>query len=284
MVDGRQQPDFDSIKQVNPYGREYWSARELAPLLGYARSWENFEHAIEKAKVACEESGNTVSDHFHASMKMVGIGSKASRETKDYLLSRLACYLIAMNGNTRKKQVADAQLYFAIKTRKQEIHELREEQEARIETRQRVSESYKMLGVAASDAGVNSNRFGIFIDSGYLGLHGLTLEELKERKGVPADREYLDNITREELSAIDLKNVLTERRLVSDNVSEESQAITTHHFVGRAVRRAIEEAMGPMPEDLPTAPDIRAEIEARNRKTRRITKKRKESDSRDTLF
>ena len=131
---------------------------------------------------------------------------------------------------------------------------------------------------------MNSNRFGIFIDSGYLGLHGLTLEELKERKGVPADREYLDNITREELSAIDLKNVLTERRLVSDNVSEESQAITTHHFVGRAVRRAIEEAMGPMPEDLPTAPDIRAEIEARNRKTRRITKKRKESDSRDTLF
>jgi DNA-damage-inducible protein D len=182
MADGNGQLDFDSIKQVNPYGQEYWSARELAPLLGYARSWENFEHTIERAKIACEESGNSVDDHFHASMKMVRIGSKASREIKDYLLSRLACYLIAMNGNARKKQIADAQLYFAIKTRKQEIYELREEQEARIETRQRVSESYKMLGAAASDAGVNSSHFGIFIDSGYLGLHGLTLEELKARK------------------------------------------------------------------------------------------------------
>src|SRR5579875_1749134 len=111
MADGNGQLDFDSIKQINPYGQEYWSARELAPLLGYARSWENFEHTIERAMISCEEGGNHVEDHFHASMKMIVAGKGAKREVKDYLLSRLACYLIAMNGSTRKKQIADAQLY-----------------------------------------------------------------------------------------------------------------------------------------------------------------------------
>ena len=101
-----QAPDFDSIKQVNPYGEDYWSARALMPLLGYGRNWRNFLTAIQKAADACRTNGQVVTDHFVASIKMVPIGSGAERETDDYLLSRLACYLIAMNGNPRKPEIA----------------------------------------------------------------------------------------------------------------------------------------------------------------------------------
>lgn len=103
-----QKPDFDSIKQVNVYGIEYWSARDLMPLLGYGKNWQNFESAVQRAMTACEESGQIVENHFNASIKMVSLGSGAEREVKDYLLSRLACYLVAMNGNSRKPEIAAA--------------------------------------------------------------------------------------------------------------------------------------------------------------------------------
>ena len=135
-----QNPDFDSIKQINPYGQEYWSARDLMPLLGYGRNWRNFMTAIQKAMTSCQENDQIAEDHFVASIKMVSIGSGAERETDDYLLSRLACYLIAMNGNPRKVEIAAAQNYFAVTTRTHEIHQLRKEQEERLKTRLKVSE------------------------------------------------------------------------------------------------------------------------------------------------
>src|ERR1017187_1544190 len=101
-------PDFDSIKQTNPYGQEYWSARDLAPLLGYNK-WHRFEDAIQRAKIACEQSGNIVADHFTGAGKMVKLGSKAEREVTDYFLSRFSCYLIAQNGDPRKPEIAAAQ-------------------------------------------------------------------------------------------------------------------------------------------------------------------------------
>jgi len=121
------------------------------------------------------------------------------REVKDFCLSRFACYLVAQNGDPRKPEIATAQAYFAISTRAYEMHQLREEQEKRIEARLKVSESYKALAEAAHNAGVQSESFGIFIDAGYVGLHRHTLEELKERKGIPENEDYLDRITREEL-------------------------------------------------------------------------------------
>src|SRR5205823_6439856 len=126
-------PDFESIKQINPYGQEYWSARDLMPLLGYGKNWQNFTTALQKAMVSCKENGQIVENHFNASIKMVPIGSHAQREVDDYFLSRLACYLIAMNGNPRKTEIAAAQNYFAITTRTHEIHQLRKEQEERLE-------------------------------------------------------------------------------------------------------------------------------------------------------
>src|SRR6266700_5314580 len=148
-----QGPDFDSIRQTNVYDMEYWSARDLMPLLGYGKKWQNFEGAIKRAITSCEESGNIVSDHFTDASKMITTGKGAARPVKDYNLSRLACYLIAQNGDPRKPEIAAAQLYFAVSTRANEMRQLREEQERRREMRLKVSESYKQLGKAAQQAG-----------------------------------------------------------------------------------------------------------------------------------
>src|SRR5260370_31394893 len=140
-----QAPDFDSIKQVNPYGEDYWSARALMPLLGYGKNWQNFTTAIQKAMISCRENGQIVEYHFNASIKMVPIGSGAERPLDDYNLSRLACYLIAMKGNTSKPEIAHAQKYFTISTRAPEINKLHLESHTRMETRLKVSDGFKSL-------------------------------------------------------------------------------------------------------------------------------------------
>jgi len=265
-----QTPDFESIKQVNPYGEEYWSARSLATLLGYSQ-WRRFEEAIQRAMVACEQSGNIVANHFASAGKMVRLGSGSEREVKDYNLSRFACYLVAQNGDPRKPEIAAAQVYFAVSTRAHEIHQLLKEQEERLETRFKVSESFKLLAASAQGAGVLSENFGIFVDAGYLGLHHHTVEELKELKGVPPREDYLDNIGRAELSAIDFKNIQTDEKLRRDQVTDENQAIDTHHFVGDQVRKTLAALQAPMPETLPSAPSIRKLVDER----RRAAKKRR---------
>ena len=212
-------PDFDAIKQVDPYGNEYWSARDLMPLLGYGKYWRNFEHAIDKAKIACEESGNAVGNHFDASVKMVKLGSGSERDTQDYNLTRLACYLVAMNGNPRKPEVSAAQQYFAVSTRAHELEQLRLAQEHRLEKRLKVSESYKSLASAATNAGVESGHMGVFMDAGNVGLYEHTLEELKEKKGIPENEEYLDRVGSRELSAIDFKNTLATGKIHDDPVA-----------------------------------------------------------------
>ena len=162
-------PDFDSIKQINPYGIEYWSGRDLMPLLGYNK-WERFEGTIKRAMTACEQTGNLIENHFPAAGKMVKLGSGSERELKDYNLSRLACYLIAQNGDPRKPEIAAAQVYFAVATRAHEIELLRKQQEERLAMRLQVAEGNKNLAKAASAAGVQSQNFGMFNDAGYLGL------------------------------------------------------------------------------------------------------------------
>lgn len=283
---GMQSPDFDSIKQVNVYGMEFWSARDLMPLLGYGKNWRNFTTAIEKAKIACQENGHIIENHFDASIKMVKIGSATEREVDDYLLSRLACYLIAMNGNPRKPEIAAAQNYFAVSTRAHEMEHLRQEQEARLEARLRVSESYKQLGQTAQEAGVQSESFGVFIDASYMGLHHHTLQELRSRKQVPEKEDYLDVIGREELSAIDFKNALTNRKIQDDNVTGLDEASRTHYFVGDQIRQTIKRIRQPMPEDMPTGPSIRKMVEERRRKQKRLQQGTSEGgdEMQDRLF
>jgi len=267
-------PDFDSIKHTNIYGEEYWSARELMPLLGYDK-WERFEGAIKRAITACETNGIPIANHFPGAGKMVTLGSGSQRELNDYHLSRFACYLIAQNGDPRKQEIAAAQAYFAISTRENELHKLYQEQQARLEARLKVSESFRALGEAASVSGVDSAFFGIFIDAGYLGLHRHTRDALMVKKGIPEGEEYLDNITRAELSAIDFKNTQTEEKLLRDNIYGNEEAAQTHYFVGDQVRKAIEAIHAPMPEDLPRATSIRKMVEESRRKARKARKQAK---------
>lgn len=122
------EPDFASIKQINMYGEEYWSARDLMPLLGYSKKWQNFESVIKKAMSACEESGFRVQDHFTDASKGIAGGKGSIQHVKDYYLSKYACYLVAMNGDPRKSPIALAQTYFAVSTHAYEMHQIREEQ------------------------------------------------------------------------------------------------------------------------------------------------------------
>jgi len=263
-------PDFESIKQLNPYGAEYWSARQLAPLLGYSR-WENFEVAVKRGRTACEQVGQVVSDHFRDATKMVPLGSGSTREVKDYLLSRFACYLIAQNGDPRKAEIAAAQAYFAVSTRQNELHQLYDEQQKRLQLRERVSENNKKLAEAAHDAGVLSRSFGEFQNAGYRGLYGgLDAEGIKARKGLEKKEEILDRMGRAELAANDFRITQTEAKLRNEQIVGQASAIATHHEVGRKVREAIEEIGGTMPEDLPAEPSIKPLLNERRRRSRKL--------------
>ena len=258
-------PDFDSIRKISPYEAEYWSARELAPLLGYTR-WENFEVAIRRAKTACEQVGQIVDDHFREATKMVTTGSRARREIKDFLLSRFACYLIAQNGDPRKPEIAVAQTYFAVSTRQNELHQLYEEQQKRLELRERVSQNNLKLEEAAHQAGVLSRSFGEFHNAGYRGLYGgLNAQDIKARKGLDAREEILDHMGRAELAANDFRITQTEERLRKERVIGQAAAINTHNEVGRKVRAAIEDIGGTMPEILPPEPSIKPLLQQRKR-------------------
>ncbi len=277
-------PDFESIKCINPYGIEYWSARDLAPLLGYNR-WERFEVAVQRAMIACEQAGQIVDDHFRASSKMVSLGSRAERGIKDYFLSRFACYLIAQNGDPRKPEIAAAQAYFAISTRQNELNQLLQEQEERLNLRERVSENNKTLASAAYASGVLSQNFGMFQNAGYKGLYGgLDVADIKERKGISQREDVLDRMGRAELAANDFRITQTEERLRKEGIIGQSPAIDVHHEVGKKVRKAIDDIGGTMPEDLKPEPSIKPLLEERRRKRRKQAQKQVTEAEKSNLF
>jgi DNA-damage-inducible protein D len=164
---------FENLKQVNSHGAEYWSARDLQSLLGYSQ-WRRFEQAIERAIAACEQSGNNFKYHFAGAGKMVFLGSGSAREVPDFHLSRFACYLIAQNGDPRKPEIAEAQKYFAIQTRRQELSDQLAADLERLELRKQTAIEFKALSSAAQQAGVQSKMFGVFHDAGYKGLYDLS--------------------------------------------------------------------------------------------------------------
>jgi DNA-damage-inducible protein D len=274
-----QSPDFESIKQISPYQAEYWSARDLAPLLGYNK-WQNFEVAIQRAMTACEQVGQISSDHFTEASKAI-IGGKGAKQTvKDYLLSRFACYLIAQNGDPRKKEIAEAQTYFAVSTRKQELAQLLEEQEERLKLRERVTENNKALSQAASQAGVLSQNFGVFQNAGYKGLYGgLGVTDIKERKQIDQREDLLDRMGRAELAANDFRITQTEERLRKEGTIGQTNAMDVHHEVGDKVRKAIKDIGGTMPEDLAPEPSIKPLLDAKNRKRKKLPSKSNQDDT-----
>ena len=235
---------FEDIKHVDENGLEFWYARELMTILQYA-NWQNFEKIIEKAKIACKNSSINVLDHFTDVDKMVQIGSGAERKQKDYKLTRYAGYLIAQNGDSRKKVIALAQTYFAIQTRKQEISEKEysslTEDEKRFYQRDLTRKGNYSLNQTAKKSGVKN--FDKFHNAGYKGLYnGETADDIAKRKGLRYREDILDNMGSEELAANLFRITQTESRLKKDKVDTEKQACDTHNKIGKIVRKAIKEA------------------------------------------
>ena len=254
---------FESIKHVDDDGNEYWYARELQKVLEYTQ-WRKFVGVINKAINACKTSNYKVSDHFVGAGKMVDIGSNTSRNIEDYKLSRYACYLIAQNGDSRKKVIALAQTYFAIQTRKQELLELEynslTEDEKRFYQRDLTKKGNYSLNQTAKKAGVKN--FDKFHNAGYKGLYnGETANDIAKRKKLRYREDILDNMGSEELADNIFRIAQTDAKLKRDNVDNEYTANSVHFEVGKKVRNTIKELGGTMPEDLPTPDKSLQELE-----------------------
>jgi DNA-damage-inducible protein D len=252
---GKEYKRFEDIKHIRDDGSEYWSARELAPVLDYAK-WENFQKTISRAMIACENSGHSVSDDFPEVRKIVEAGA-TSKPKKDYELSRYACYLIVQNGDPRKEVIALGQTYFAIQTYRQELADhfnQLDEDRRRLVVRGDIKQWNQLLAETAHDAGVITNEeFAIFQNAGYMGLYGgLDVDDIHNKKGLTINQKILDYMGSTELIANLFRISQTEEKLRKDNIQGADKATQTHYAVGREVRKAIEKIGGTMPEDLPT--------------------------------
>lgn len=247
---------FEQIKKIRDDGTEYWNARELSEVLQY-KKWENFSKVIDRAKLACKNSGFEVQNHFPKVRKMVKIGSNTIRELLDYELSRYACYLIVQNGDPRKEVIALGQTYFAIQTRRQEVADYfnqLDEDNKRLVIRGDVKQWNQMLLEAAHNAGVITNEeYAEFQNAGYMGLYGgLTVDDIHKRKRLKDNEKILDFMGSTELIANLFRISQTEEKLQRDKVHSCSKATDTHYEVGTKVRKAIEDIGGTMPENLQT--------------------------------
>ncbi len=255
---------FEDAAQINKDGIEFWTARSLQKLLQYS-DYRNFINIIDKAKTACVNSGQRVDDHFVDVTDMIEIGKGAVREIDDVYISRYGCYLIAQNGDPKKKPVAFAQTYFAIQARRQEIaddtatHYSRlSEDQKRLLLRDEIQAHNKYLASAAKDAGVvDPIDYAVFQTHGYQGLYGgLDRAGIQRRKGLAASQPILDHMGSTELAANLFRATQTEEKLRREGIKGKNAANQAHHDVGQTVRKAIAEIGGTMPENLPAAEDI----------------------------
>ena len=263
---------FESIKHIDEDGNEYWLARELMEILEYVK-WQKFQNAIEQAKLSCEKSGYNVVEHFTQAGKMINLAKGAQRKILDYKLTRYACYLIVQNGDSRKKNIALGQTYFAIQTRKQEINEKEynelTEDEKRFYQRNLTRKGNYSLNQIAKKAGVKN--FDQFHNAGYKGLYnGETADDIAKRKGLRYREDILDNMGSEELAANLFRITQTESKLKRDDIHSEKDANKTHYNIGKNIREVIAKNGGPMPEDLPTPKKSLKELEKEKREQAKI--------------
>ncbi len=259
---------FEDIKHIDNNGNEYWYARELQNILEYTQ-WRRFENVINKAKIACKNSNIKVDDHFANVGKMVDIGSNTKRITKDYRLTRYACYLIAQNGDSRKEVIALAQTYFAIQTRKQELSEKEynelTEDEKRLYRRNQARKGNYNLNKTAVKSGVKD--LARFHNAGYKGLYnGETADDIFKRKKLRYREDILDNMGSEELADNIFRIAQTDAKLKRDNVDNEYKANYVHYEVGKEIRNSIKRLGGTMPENLSTPYKSLKELEKENKK------------------
>ena len=254
---GQIKEKFDLVIHSDEHARiEFWYARELMPLLGYER-WENFDKAISRAMDSCETGGVAVPDHFREVTKMIATGKNAHRPVKDYMLTRYACYLVAQNGDPQKEEIAFAQSYFAVQTRKQELIEERIALIERTEARGRLRESEKRLSQNIYERGVDDAGFGRIRSKGDRALFGgYTTQDMKNRLGVKDTRPLADFLPTLTIAA---KNLATE--MTNYNVEEKDlqgeYAITDEHVQNNLSVREVLGQRGIKPENLPPAEDIK---------------------------
>ena len=274
---------FESIKHFDENGTEYWTARSLWKILEYTE-YRHFLPVIEKAKIACENSGQRIENNFEDILEMVEIGSGAERPVESVKLSRYACYLILQNADPSKTIVAQGQTYFAIQTRIAEVQQMKEyqelsdEEEKRLFLRTELQKHNSQLASAAKDAGVIDSRdYAIFQNYGYQGLYGgMTAKDIHAKKGLKKSQKILDHMGSTELAANLFRATQTEEKLRRENIKGKQKANMTHYEVGAKVRQTIKELGGTMPEDLPTVENIK-QIE-KKKKQKQLKSKKKEAD------
>lgn len=254
---GKLKKIFDDVIHISEDGAiEFWYARELQPLLGYSR-WENFELVIKKAMISCENAGGNVNDHFRGVTKMIKLAKNAERGIKEYVLTRYACYLIAQNGDVRKDEIAFAQSYFAVQTRKQELIEDRIKLIERLNAREKLRESEKRLSQNIYERGVDDAGFGRIRSKGDQALFGgFTTKDMKERLKVKENRPLADFLPTLTIAA---KNLATE--MTNYNVEQKElygeDPITDEHVQNNSSVREMLGQRGIKPEDLPPAEDLK---------------------------
>jgi len=261
---------FEAIRKEAEDGSEYWSARDLSKILGYAE-WRNFTTAIEKAKEACENSGQDVFDHFVETNKMVKLGSRSQRKIEDYHLSRYACYLLIQNADPAKPIVALGQTYFAVQTRRQELADeliALPEDQLRLLRRSQMNIYNTQLAQAAQLAGViEPIDFAIFTDHGYKGLYGgLGAKDIHIRKRLKKNQQILDYMGSDELATNIFRASQTKQKLEREQILGKEKANETHYDVGKKIRQTIEELGGTLPEDLPTPRESIQQLQRKEQK------------------
>ncbi|MDB5817057.1 MAG: damage-inducible protein [Rhizobacter sp.] len=246
---------FEDCAQKND-DVEYWLARELQRLLGYAQ-WRNFEWVVEKAKTACQKAGQPVEDHFADVSKMVGIGSHAERPVEDIALTRYACYLIAQNGDPRKDAIAFAMTYFAVQTRKQELIETRMAEWERLQAREKLTLSQKELSGVLFERGIDSQGFSRILSKGDAALFGgHTTQTMKARMVVPEGRPLADFLPTITIKAKDFANEITNTQVKQQDLHGEISIGQEHVQNNRDVRKLLTDR-AIVPEELPAAEDAK---------------------------
>ena len=236
-------------------GVECWSARDLQILLGYSK-WENFEKVIQKGKDACKNAGEEIAYHFPDVRKMVAIGSGAEKEIDDILLTRYACYLVAQNGDSRKQEIAFAQNYFAVQTRRAELVEQRLLEHERVKAREKLSQTEKQLSGILYERGVDSQGFAVIRSKGDQALFRLNTQMLKKKMGVPASRPVADFLPTISIKAKDLAAEMTGLNVQNKDLKGQNIIEKEHIDNNQAVRDMLTKR-GIVTENLPPAEDVK---------------------------